>query len=86
MGIPASREEQQAAVQHIECKMLDAESWGLTMPDIDRSPAQMLAKIGLPETAPTQKMARPMLDPKNPMTVTLVSPMQGTKNRVPRIA
>ena len=60
--------------------------WGKTIPDIERRPAHTLAKTWLPDTAPAEKIARPILDPTKPTTVTLVSPMRGTSNRVPRKA
>ena len=57
-----------------------------TIPDNDRSPAHVLASALLPEAAPIAKRASPMLDPMNPKMVTLVSPIRGTKSRVPRKA
>ena len=62
------------------------QSGARTMPDNDRRPAQVLASALLPEAAPIAKRASPILDPMNPIMVTLVSPIRGTKSRVPRKA
>ena len=73
----------------MSCDNADTEDngGGFTMPDIERRPAQELAKAWLPpEEAPMANKASPMLDPVNPMMVTLVSPTRGTKSRVPRKA
>jgi hypothetical protein len=85
-GIPIAFKVHTAMQHAIEQNAEDKKLGSYTMPDIERSPAQKLANIRFPEVAPMEKMARPMLDPRKPTMVTLVSPMRGTKSRVPRNA